>query len=315
MTLLFGCAMLLSGIGGCKRSREDLGKDVKTYPIRGKVISTDTQTGEVTLAHEAIPGFMEAMTMPYRLADRNTISEIHPGDRLNARLRVQVNPEGDVHNAFLDEVVITSQAKPDYKPTVQYHVPAPGDAVPDFKLTDQDGRRIHLGQFRGKALLITFIYTRCPLSDFCPKMSRNFAEIHRELQRDKSLNDRTDLLSISFDPVYDTPAVLRSYGGAYTGQYTNERFGHWQFAVPDEKSLAAMEQFFNVGVTPGDSNSLNHSLSTVLIDPAGKIAAWYPTNDWKPADLVARMQSLISAPVEPAKAGGGSVAAPGDGAQ
>ena len=291
---LFGTLILASALLGCKHSTEDLGKNGKTYMLRGKVVSINPETGEVTLAHEAVPGFMEAMTMPYRLAERNTIGELHPGDRINARLRMQQDPDGVVHDVFLDEIVITGQARPDYKPAVSYHVPAPGDAVPDFKLTDQSGHRIRLSEYRGKALLITFIYTRCPLGDYCPKMSRNFAEIDNDLKSDKALYSRTHLLSISFDPAYDTPAVLRSYGGAYTGQYTNEKFEHWQFAAPDKASLAEMEHFFNVGVTPGESSSLNHSLSTILIDPAGKIAAWYPTNDWKPADVAAKMRDLTA---------------------
>ena len=85
-------------------------------------------------------------------------------------------PNADV---LLDHIVVVAQGKPDYRPAVFYHVPAPGDAVPDFKLRNQDGRPIHLGQFKGKALLVTFIYTRCPLPDFCPRVTRNFAVIEQ----------------------------------------------------------------------------------------------------------------------------------------
>jgi protein SCO1/2 len=101
---------------------------------------------------------------------------------------------------------------------------------------------------------------------------------------------QTHLISVSFDPTYDTPKVLRSYGGAYTGNYTNERFLHWDFAAPTEKELPAMTQFFNVGVTPGDNKSLTHSLSTVLIGKDGKIIDWYPTNEWKPEEILAAIK-------------------------
>ena len=132
-------------------------------------------------------------------------------------------------------------------------MPATGDVVPNFTLLNQSDRTISLKRFRGKVVVMTFIYTRCPLSDFCPRMSRNFAEIDKSLAADPALYGKTHLLSVSFDPTYDTPKVLRSYGSAYTGQYVKETFQHWEFAAPSVAELPKMEQYFDVGVTPGDS--------------------------------------------------------------
>ncbi len=282
-------------LGGCKRGNDDVSKQVnmQTFPIRGRVVSVDVATKEVMLAHEAVPGFMEAMTMPYKLGVPEAATELHPGDTITARLVVEKDSDGEYHHALLDRIVTVGQGKPDYAPAKQYHVPTVGDAVPNFHLLDQSNRQISMAQFKGKALLVTFIYTRCPLGDFCPRMSRNFAEINTALAQDKSLYAKTDLLSISFDPTYDKPAVLKSYGAAYTGKYTQETFDHWQFAAPSKEDLPKVEQYFNVGVT-GENASLTHSLSTVLIDPAGKIAAWYPGNDWKPADVVAAMRQVTA---------------------
>jgi protein SCO1/2 len=126
-------------------------------------------------------------------------------------------------------------------------------------------------------------------------MSRNFAEIDKALATDPALYATTHLLSISFDPAYDTPAVLRSYGGAYTARYTKETFTHWDFAAPPEKDLPAVTQFFNVGVTPGENNSLTHSLSTVVIGKDGKIAAWYPTNDWDTTEVISQIKKAAAA--------------------
>jgi protein SCO1/2 len=255
----------------------------KTFTIRGKIVSASN--GHVTLDGEAVPGFMEAMTMEYRLKDPGITSELHPGDRITAK--VLADKDGDDYtNVRLDDIVVIAQARPDYKPPVSYHVPAPGDTVPDFHFLNQSDRTIHLEQFKGKVVLMTFIYTRCPLADYCPRMSRNFADLDKALAADPALYRQTHLLSVSFDPAYDTPKVLRSYGGAYTGNYTSEKFQHWDFAAPTEKDLPAVTQFFNVGVTPGDNNTLNHSLSTLLIGKDGKIAAWYPGNDWKPEDVL-----------------------------
>jgi protein SCO1/2 len=172
-------------------------------------------------------------------------------------------------------------------------VPEAGDAVPDFKLVNEAGKPIHLEQFKGKALLLTFIYTRCPLEDYCPRMNKNFAQIDKALESDPAMYDKTHLLSISFDPKDDTPEVLHSYGQIYAG--VGAKFTHWDFAVPPEKELAAMLQFFDVGVTPGDGGSLNHSMSTVLIGKDGKVDAFYPSNDWSPAEVLAKMKSAAAA--------------------
>ena len=236
---------------------------------------------------------MDAMTMPYRLKDPSVVSELHPGDRISATILVHQDADGGFSDAQLDEIVVTAQARPDYRPKVQFHVPQAGDAVPNFALLNQSGKTIHLAQFRGKLVLATFIYTRCTLADFCPRMSRNFAAIDQALAADPKLYAATHLLSISFDPAYDTPKVLRSYGGSYTGRFTKEDFAHWDFAAPPASELAAVTQYFGVGVTPGESNSLTHSLSTVLIGKDGKILAWYPTNDWEPAELVAKVKQEL----------------------
>lgn len=255
----------------------------KTFLVRGKIISTDPT--HVTLDHEPIPGFMQAMIMPYKLKDPSIVSELHPGDRITARIVVH-QEAADSQDPELDNIVVIAQARPDYKPTAEYHIPHIGETVPNFHLLNQSNRTISLSQFRGKVLVATLIYTRCPLADYCPRMSRNFAEIDKAFAEDKSLYPETHLLSISFDPAYDTPSVLRSYGGAYTGNYTKETFSHWDFAAPLQKELSAVTRFFGVGVTPGENKTLNHSLSTVVIGKDGKIAAWFPTNDWKPADVI-----------------------------
>lgn len=283
---LFG---LLSGCG--KTATMPAGPVVsKTFRIRGKIVSTEAASGQITFDHEAVPGFMDAMIMPYKLADPGIMSELHPGDRITADVIVdQIDPrdaQGGYRNARLDNIVVIAQAKPDYKPAVQYHVPAAGDQVPDFALLNQSGKTVHLAQFKGRVVLMTFIYTRCTLADFCPRMSRNFAEIDHALAADPALYAKTHLLSVSFDPTYDTPAVLRSYGGAYTGEYTKEKFQHWDFAAPPVKELDAMAEFFDVGIMPGENKSLTHSLSTVLIGKDGRVIAWYPTNDWQPAAMV-----------------------------
>lgn len=259
----------------------------KIYHLRGKVVSTDAATGEVTLNHEAIPGFMEAMTMPYKMKDASVLSELHPGDVLTADLLVSQHSDADV---VLDHIVVVAQGKPDYRPKVAYHVPTTGDAVPDFKLRNQDGRTIHLDQFRGKELLVTFIYTRCPLPNFCPRVTHEFADMNRQLAAIPALYGKTHFLCVSFDPDNDTPARLRAYGATYIGSDAKDAFAHWDFAVPEKPVLEKMAEFFDVGITHDGGDSITHTLSTTLIGRDGKVVRFYPGNEWTVDQVLADLK-------------------------
>jgi protein SCO1/2 len=281
--------LLLAGCHSSQNSGAPGASDVAVYHLRGKVVSTDAAHGIVVLDHEAIPGFMDAMTMPYQLEDPSIAGELHPGDIITADVLVQKSGEETVH---LDHIVVVGQARPDYKPAVQYHVPAPGDRVPDFKLRNQDGHEIHLGQFKGDVLLVTFIYTRCPLPNFCPLVTRNFATINNQLAANPGLYAKTHLICVSFDPEHDTPERLRAYGATYIGSDAKGAFAHWDFAVPTKPVLLEMAKFFNVGITQGTDDTITHTLSTTVIGPDGKVVQFYPGNEWTPGQVVADVKKL-----------------------
>jgi protein SCO1 len=276
---------------GCHRSPQQAesasSRSEKPRHIRGVVVAIDAAKGTVTVDTDAIPGYMESMIMPYTLKDPGIVSELHPGDTITADLYTSNA------TSLLDQIVVVGQAKADYKPPVAWKPLNPGDPVPDFRLLNQSGKLIHISQFRGKVLLVTFIYTRCPLADYCPRMSRNFAHLDKLLAADPTLYAKTHLLSVSFDPKYDTPAVLRSYGGSYTGLYTEEKFAHWDFAAPPEQELPDVLHFFLVGATPEKDRTITHSLSTIVIDPEGRIYKWYPSNDWTPEQLFSDVKQLL----------------------
>jgi protein SCO1/2 len=285
---------MLAAIAGCHSSQKQenppsAAPNFKTYHLRGKVVSTTPATGEVVLNHEAIPGFMEAMTMPYKLKDPQILNELHPGDTITADVLVSQDADATV---LLDHIVVVAQGKPDYKPAVQYHVPAPGDEVPDFALRNQDGRSIHLAQFRGKSLLITFIYTRCPMPNFCPLVTRNFATIDKQLKSYPALYMETHLVCISFDPENDTPAVLRAYGAQYIGSRSTATFAHLEFAAPSRDDVDKIAQYFDVGLTRSPDSSIMHTLSTTLIGPDGKVRQFYPGNEWTPDQVLADLKHI-----------------------
>ncbi len=157
--------------------------------------------------------------------------------------------------------------------------------MPDFRLRNQDGRTIHLGQFRGKDLLITFIYTRCPLPNFCPLVTHNFAVIDKQLVANPALYAKAHLLCVSFDPEHDTPERLRAYGAKYIGSDAKTAFADWDFAVP-EKPVLEMAKYFDVGITNGPDETITHTLSTTLIGPDGKVVRFYPGNEWTPEQVL-----------------------------
>jgi protein SCO1/2 len=251
---------------------------VKRYHLTGRVVSSDKRANSVLIDGDDVPGFMGAMTMPYTVKEQSLLDKLTPGDRITADIVVK----GD--DSWLENVVVTGHTTPP-KPTAEMHIPAAGDAVPNFRFVNQDNRPISLHQYRGQWLLLTFIYTRCPFPDFCPRLSHQFAEINRQLANDPALYRKTRLLSISFDPVHDTPKVLRAYAYTCSGNKSPALFHHWEFAAPRPRDLAAIANFFGLEYQK-DGVTITHSLSTTVIGPSGHIFKWYHGSDWQPADLI-----------------------------
>ena len=251
----------------------------KRYHLTGRVRSTDKRGNAVNIDGDAIPGFMDAMTMPYTVKDLTLLDKLTPGDQITADVVVQ----GD--DSWIENVVVTGHTSAPPKPITELHIPAPGDVVPDFKLVNQDNRQISLRQYRGRTLLLTFIYTQCPFPDFCPRLSRQFAEINRQLQSNPALYANTRLLSISFDPEHDTPKALRAYAFSVAGSKSAALFQHWEFAVPKAADLPAIATFFGLAYEK-EGVVINHSLSTAVIGPDSRIFKWYTDADWHPADVI-----------------------------
>ncbi len=252
----------------------------KRFPFTGRVVSIDKPIKSLVIDGDDVPGFMSAMTMGYPVKDSTLLDKVVPGDRIKAEIVV----DGDKY--WLESLSVTQHsAAPPPKPTATLHIPAPGDQVPNFRLINQDGRPISLNQYRGKTLILTFIYTRCPFPDFCPRVTHEFAGLDHQLHNDAALYKRTHLLSISFDPAHDTPKVLRDYGFSAAGSKQPAIFQHWEFAVTPAKDLPAIAKFFALDYNQ-DGALLTHSLSTAVIGPDGRIVKWYFGSDWQAADLL-----------------------------
>jgi protein SCO1/2 len=254
----------------------------KHYPMRGKVLSVAKAEGSATIDADNIPGFMDAMAMPYPVPDEKTLANLSAGDEITAD--VVVTPDGKYH---LENLVVTKKADGAAKSPSSENLrePQPGDRVPDFSLVNQDGKAVRMNSFKGKVALVTFIYTRCPFPDYCPLVSNNFAQIYAAIHSNPALDARVRLLSVSFDPTHDTPAVLRQYGTTFDKTTGRNPFDRWEFATAPPAELEKITNFFGVFYDPSQKEIV-HSLSTSVIGPQGTIYKWYSGSDWKPADLI-----------------------------
>ncbi len=259
--------------------------NARRYPLVGEVVAIDRTGHQLIIRHEDIPNFMKGMTMPFAVKDPAVLDRVHVGDRVKATLAV-----ADMQS-WLEEVQVTApapaQASP---PQSQLQIPTEGEAVPDFVLTNQDGHRVHLSRYKGKALLLTFVYTRCPLPDYCPRLTHNFLAIEKALKQDPAAYNRTHLLSISFDPQFDTPKVLRQHALAVTSIPPAELFPHWEFVAPQTKDLEAMAHFFGLSQWK-EEGQIVHSLSTAIIDRDGKLYRWYHGNNWTTEEVLRETRS------------------------
>jgi len=287
------CFITLVVISGCRQQRTHSATE-KRYELKGKVVLVEKDQHLVTIAHGDIKDYMPAMTMPFAVGeDWWWVFDVPlvPGDQVNATLVV------DGAKSWLEDVVIAKEDSGAGAPISGEGIgPKLGEEIPDYRLINQDGKAIRLHDYRGKALLLTFIYTRCPDPDQCTLMSTNFATIDQELQKQPELYAKTHLLSISFDTEYDTPKVLRSYGAAFTGRYSDETFAHWEFASGSADEVKGIAQYFGMRYYM-DSETGNqqviHSLRTAVIGPDGKVIKVYRGNDWKPDEVVSDLRGAI----------------------
>ena len=264
----------------------------KRYELSGKVVAVDGQARRVTVAHDDIVGFMGAMTMPFTVKDTWALETLAPGDEIQATLVVTDEA------SWLEEVVISRKTTEEdpaaaSPPLVIPGEPTPGQAVPDFSLVNQDGLPIHMAQYHGQALVLTFIYTRCPLPEYCPRMTSHFAALEKNLREEPELYQKTHLLSVSFDHQYDSPEVLKEYAQRHmsNGSDRNDSFEHWEMATGSEEEIQAITTFFGLTFYP-DQGQIVHSLRTAVVSPDGTLFKIYRGNEWTPSEILNDLRSI-----------------------
>jgi protein SCO1/2 len=265
------------------------GNSQKTYVLTGRILSKQPSTQQLIINNDDIPGFMPAMTMPYVVKDPDGFRRVQPSDLIRAEVVVE-----QPNQFYLEHLVVTgkSTASPSEGGAAP-HVLMIGDKAPDVLLVNQDGKALRFSQLKGKAVLLTFIYTRCPFPDYCPLLSRQFAAIQEELAKNPEDYKRTHLISISLDPNYDKPPILRKYGLPYV-DHDAKGFQHWDFVSTTPEDLQKLVGSF--GLEYSEENSqISHSMNTILLAPDGAVANMWPGNDWKPNEVADVMRHASTA--------------------
>lgn len=264
-------------------------EEAKSYPLTGTVVAVAVEDRTLTIAHEDIPGFMPAMTMDFVVLpeDAALLENVSPGDQVTARLVV---PDS---RYWLEDLVVVKKGTvdPDAPPPPVSHEIQAGDLVPDVALVNQDGDPIHLSDYRGRTVALTFVFTRCPFPDFCPRMMARFAAAHAALIADETMRERTHLLTVSFDPEYDTPEVLREYGAPF--QKTTPPFTHWELATGTGDAIRTLGEALGLTYVE-ESQSFTHNLRTAVIDPEGRLVTRLRGNEWTSDDLIAAIEQAAA---------------------
>lgn len=266
--------------------------ELKRYDLRGKVISVDKAAKKAKIDHGDIPGYMVPMTMDFPIRADWVWDDLVAGAEIRAELVVD-NPNGQY---WLENIGIMSAPDPNQPAApVDEKFAQIGKPVPDFTLTNQDGKKISAKDFRGKALAITFIYAQCPLPEYCIKMSTNFSDLANQIKGEADLRDKIRLLSISFDPARDTPEKLKQYGAGYYGKDAQPDFELWQLAVGKDEEVRKIADFFGLRyeVDANDKTQFNHSLRTAVIAPDGTITKILSGNDWTANDLLRELEFAL----------------------
>jgi protein SCO1/2 len=273
-----GCALIAVAAWGC-------GLGARSYDLRGQVLALDLEGGEVLVEHDEVPGLMPAMTMPFKVGYPGLLEGLRPGDLIRGRLVIR---GADAYLASLDQV---GAAPIDALPAcARGHLLEPGEPVPAVAFLDQHGQPRTFEAWRGRAVVMTFIYTRCPFPTFCPLMDRHFAAIQREVADDPRLRDRVHLVSVTFDPAYDTPAVLRAHARELGADASL-----WTFLTGDRDDIDAFAARFGVAIarTAQNPTDVTHTLSTAVIDPDGALVTVYRGAEWTPQDVLHDLEALV----------------------
>ncbi len=262
----------------------------RSFDTKGIVRELRPADQTVVIKHEAITNFMPAMTMPFQVKRTNELLGLSVGDEISFRLMVADE------DSWIEQITKTGKrAEPPNPANLQS--PGAGQTgssnqypLLDYQFTNQMGQAVTLNQFKGQALAITFIFTRCPIPEYCPRLSKNFAEASRTLRALPKAPTNWHFLSVTFDPAFDTPEVLKAYAQTY--QYDPN---HWSFLTGAADQLAEFAQTADITARP-DGNFYDHNFRTLIINAQGKLQMSFPISGNLTEAIVTEMLKAATVP-------------------
>ena len=270
-----------------------LAQTKQIYAARGVVKQIAPDHRHATIQHEAIPGYMLAMTMDLSVRDTNGLNAISPGDVITFDLVVTADDD------WVDNIKrVGSTNAPAPVPTwrVVESELQPGDELPDYEFTSETGRAVRFSDYGGRAVAFTFFFTSCPLPEFCPRMNQHFSEARKLLKEDPNAPANWQLLSISFDSGFDQPQILAGYGKFYRGEDTNG----WLFAVASPTTLAGLAPKVDLNFWK-ENGTYSHNLRTVVLDVNRRIFRQFSGNEWTPQQLADALRAAAKVPARHAQ--------------
>ena len=288
-SVLFAVVALLLLVS-CGKSPQSAGQTAgvstneRVFEVKGVVKAIRPAKREIEIKHETIPGYMQGMTMPFEVKDTNELAGLQPEQPISFRLTV-TDTDGWVDHIRGLGPPIASAPVPDTNQPVQVAEPLhPGDPMPTYHLTNELGQAITTTQFKGQALAITFLFTRCPFPTFCPRLANDFAETQQKLLARTTGPRNWHLLTISIDPEFDQPEILKAYAKAHDYDPA-----HWTFATGNVQDIAAFGDRFGLAFWRDSTGSVTHNMRTVVVDAKGHLQKVFEGKDWTSADLVAEI--------------------------
>jgi protein SCO1/2 len=262
----------------------------KRYVLHGQIIAVDDSRKELTIKHGDIPGLMPGMTMSYGVSSAALMAGRTPGELITGTLEV------DDATGRLVEIVHTGTAplpSDSNEIALAAGVLDVGDPAPDAALIDQNNRRRAFSEWHGVVTVLTFVYTHCPLPNFCPLMNQNFATLQRRLADDTALRGHVKLVTVTFDPEHDTPAVLADLARTLKADPAV-----WTMLTGDAVTVERFAAKFGVSVIHDtkDETALTHNLRTIVIGADGRVAKIYSGSNWTPGDVLTDLRGLVAAP-------------------
>lgn len=273
---------------------------VQTFRLTGKVTEVDREEGVVNINHDDIPGLMPPMAMDFRPIDGSLLEDVEPGDEVEGTLEAEYQA-GELIGLELVDLLVTHPATPSprvldlsgegaalrpFRPELEI-----GQEVPDFAMTTQAGNRLRLSDLRGKVVVLTFVYTRCPVPEACPLMDKNFSALSNPLGRVSRRAEGVRLLSVSFDPEHDTPEVLADHARRVGAEPPL-----WTYAVASHEELREVAEPLGLTYAPL-TGEIRHSLNTAVIAPDGTLAR-LEKGPWEPRELLGTVQELLASKVD-----------------